>query len=92
VRFFYIAQEKVLKTPLNFLERNTCQNLFAKELRKTNFFLCLFFSPARRGALLPAQLQPTTTPDVATKNISMDMLFMSTKPAAQKKLWPNPAD
>jgi hypothetical protein len=48
----------------------------------------------------PTHLQPvgvpccqrSYTPDVATKKISMDMLFMSTKPAAQKKTRPNSAD
>jgi hypothetical protein len=33
-----------------------------------------------------------TTPDVATNKNSTDMLFMSTKPAAQKKTRPNSAD
>jgi hypothetical protein len=33
-----------------------------------------------------------TTPDVVTKKNSTNMLFMSTKPAAQKKTRPNSAD
>jgi hypothetical protein len=40
----------------------------------------------------PCCQRSSATPDVAAKKISMDMLFMSTKPAAQKKTRPNSAD
>ena len=45
--------------------------------------------PGHRGACY--QRSPAT-PDVVTKKNSTRMLFMSTKPAAQKKTRPNSAD
>jgi hypothetical protein len=45
--------------------------------------------PAHRGGLLPAQL---SHPGCRDEKNSTDMLFMSTKPAAQKKTRPSSAD
>ena len=41
---------------------------------------------------VPCCQRSPTTPDVVTKKNSTNMLFMSTKPAAQKKTRPNSAD